>query len=151
MFVKISEFLFGGTRTFNEAETRLLSFLMDSLPVQEREILARQLRSVRKVQRQKPGQLVACYYKSGVEVPRLPYAGYEYCLAKITYMSGGRAKTTSLVLHDGRFMTLERNVPQRLSDIQALGAVVLHPKGFQSVAPEIDAHEHKSRSRDCGN
>lgn len=142
MLAKISEFLFGGTRGFNEAETRLLSLLMDALPAQERDILARQLRSVRKVQRQNPGRLVAAYYKRGDEIPRLPYPGYEYCLANITYLSGGRARTTSLVLHDGRFMTFERNVPQRLSDIETLGSVVLHPKGFKSVAPEIDAQEH---------
>ncbi len=146
MLAKISEFFFGGTRGFNEAETRLLSFLMDSLPTQEREILARQLISVRKVQRQNPGQLVAAYYKNGDEIPQLPYPGYEYCLANVTYMSGGRAKTTSLVLHNGRFMTFERNVPQHLSEIETLTSVVLHPKGFKSVAPEIDAQEHREPS-----
>ena len=143
MLAKISEFLLGATRGFNEAETRLLSFLMDSLPAQEREILAHQLISVRKIQRPNPGQLVVAYYKSGDEVPRLPYLGYEHCLANITYMSGGRVKTTSLVLHNGRFMTFERNVPQRLSDIETLRSVVLHPKGFESVAPEIDAQERR--------
>ncbi|MDR3054824.1 MAG: hypothetical protein LBU53_05400 [Zoogloeaceae bacterium] len=143
MLAKISEFIFGGTRGFNEAETRLLSFLMDSLPAQEREILSHQLLSVRKVQRQNPGQIVVVYYKSGNEVPRLPYPGYEHCLANITYKSGERAKTTSLVLHNGRFMTFERNVPQRLSDIETLNSVVLHPKGFKSVAQEIDAQEHR--------
>ncbi|GHT87054.1 hypothetical protein AGMMS49960_02390 [Betaproteobacteria bacterium] len=139
---KISEFIFGGTRGFNEAENRLLSFLMDSLPAQEREILSRQLLSVRLVQRQNPGKIVVAYYKSGSEVPQLPYPGDEYCLANVTYKSGGRTKTTSLVLHNGRFMTFERNVPQSLSEIEALSSVVLHPKGFKSVAQEIDAQEH---------
>jgi hypothetical protein len=72
----------------------------------------------------------------------LPYLGYEYRLAKISYKSGGRSKSTSLVLHDGRFMSFERNVPQRLSDMEEPCSVVLHPKGFRSVAPQIDAQEH---------
>jgi hypothetical protein len=142
VLAKISEFLFGGTRGFNQAETRLLSSLLDALPTQDREILARQLTSIRKVQRHNPGQLVAAYYKRGVDVPQLPYSGYEYCLANVTYRSGGRSKTTSLVLHNGRFMTFERNVPRSVSEIEAVDAVVLHPRGFKSVAPEIDAQEH---------
>lgn len=142
MLSKISEFLLGGTRGFNEAEKRLLSFLADALPAQDRDILSRQLMAVRKVQRQHPGRLVVAYYKKGGDVPQLPYPGYEHCLANITYKSAGRTKTTSLVLHDGRFMTFERNVPRSLSDIEALGAVVLHPRGFKSVTPEIDAQEH---------
>lgn len=146
MLAKISEFLFGGTRGFNEAEGRLLSFLVDALPAQDRDILSRQLMAVRKVQRQHPGRLVVAYYKKGDDVPQLPYLGYEHCLANVTYKSGGRTKTTSLVLHNGRFMTFERNVPQRISDIEALGAVVLHPSGFKSVAPEIDAQEHGGAS-----
>jgi hypothetical protein len=139
---RIYEFVFGGTRGFNEAETRLLSFLMDSLPAQERDILARQLMSVRKVQRQNPGRLFVAYYRSGDEVPQLPYLGYEHCMAHVTYKSGGRTKTTSLVLHNGRFMTFERNVPQHPSDIEGLNSVVLHPDGFESVAPKVDAEEH---------
>ena len=146
MLARLSEFLLGGTRGFNEAETRLLSFLMECLPAQEREILARQLMSVRKVQRQNPGQLVAIYYKRGHEPPPLPYPGYEHCLANVTYVSGGRANTTSVVLHNGRLMTFERNVPQRLSDIETLRLVVLHPKAFNSVSSSIDAQEHREPS-----
>lgn len=142
MLAKISEFLLGGTRGFNQAESRLLSALLDALPTQDREILARQMMLIRKVQRSNPGRLVAAYYKRGVDVPQLPYPGYEYCLANITYRSGGRARTTSLVLHDGRFMTFERNVPRNASEIESVDAVALHPRGFKSVAPEIDAQEH---------
>lgn len=146
MLAKISEFLFGGTRGFNEAEARLLSFLMDSLPTKDRDILARQLISVRKVQRQNPGQLVVAYYKNEDDVPQLPYLGYEHCLASITYKAMGRTKRTSVVLHNGRFMTFERNVPRTLSDIETLSSVVLHPNEFRSVAPEIDAQEHGEAS-----
>ena len=142
MLAKISEFLFGGTRGFNDAEARLLSFLMDSLPARDRDILACQLMSVRKVQRQNPGRLVAVYYRNSDEVPQLPYLGYEYCLANITYKSCGRSRTTSIVLHDGRLMTFERHVPTTLSDIETLSSVALHPGGFTTVAPDIDAEEH---------
>jgi hypothetical protein len=139
---RLSGFLFGGTRGFNAAEARVLSFLSEALPAQERQTLARQLGAVRKVQRQNPGRLVVAYYRKGDDVPRLPYPGYAYCLAHVTYMSRGHPRTTSLVLHDGRFMSFERNVPQQLSDIEAPCSVVLHPKGFESVAAEIDAEEH---------
>ena len=146
MLAKISEFIFGGTRSFNEAETRLLSSLLDELPAQDRDILARQLTLIRKVQRNNPGRLVAAYYKRGVDVPQLPYPGYEYCLANVTYRSEGRAKTTSLVLHNGRFMTFERNVPKSASEIESVDAVVLHPHGFKSVVPDIDGQEHGATS-----
>ena len=146
MLAKISEFIFGGTRGFNEAETRLISSLIDALPAQDREVLARQLTLIHKVQRSNPGRLVAAYYKRGVDVPQLPYLGYEYCLANVTYRSEGRARTTSLVLHNGRFMTFERNVPKTASEIESVDAVVLHPRGFKSVAPEIDGQEHGETS-----
>ena len=143
MLANLLEYLFGGTRGFNDAESRLLSFVSESLPPEEQRIWEQQIRSVRKVQRQIPGQLIAVYYQRNAKVPPLPYPGYEHCLATVTYLSRGRARTTSLVLHDGRFMTFERNVPQRLGDIEALQSIVLHPKGFKSVAPEIDGQEHR--------
>ena len=43
-------------------------------------------------------------------------------------------------------MTFERNVPKTLSDIETLSSVALHPSGFKSVAPEIDAQEHGEAS-----
>lgn len=146
MFANISEFLFGGTPGLNEAEERLLSFLSDALPPQDREILSCQLKSIRKVQRQHPERLVAVYYRNGNNVPRLPYLGYEYCLANISYKSGGRTRRTSLVLHDGRFMTFERNVPQRLCEIEGVVAVALHPQRFKGAAEEIDSQEHEKVS-----
>ena len=146
MFAKISEFILGGTRGFNEAEERLLSFLMDALPARDRRILVRQIQLVRKVQRQIPGRLVAAYYKSGVDVPRLPYPGDGHCLANITYVSDERPRTTSIVLHNGCLMTFERNVPRHLSEVEALVGLVLHPDGFESVAGDIDFQEHGEAS-----
>ena len=142
MLAKLSEFIFGGTRGFNGAEARLLAAVADSLLPHDREVLKRQINSVRKVQRQNPGRLVVAYYSEGHDVPRLPYQGYEHCLAKVTYKSHGRSKTTSVVLHNGRFMTFERNVPQTLDEIETIQSVVLHPNGFTSVATDIDAEEH---------
>jgi len=142
MFAKISEFIFGGTRGFNDAENRLLASVADSLPAQDRDVLRCQINAVRKVQRQNPGRLVVAYYSERKNVPQLPYPGYEHCLAHVTYKSHGRSKTTSIVLHDGRFMTFERNVPQTLDEIEAVQSVFLHPKGFKGVAQEIDADEH---------
>jgi len=138
----IYEFFFGGTRGFNDAEARLLSLLGDALPTQDRDVLSQQIKLVRKVQRQHQERLVVVYYRKHVTIPKLPYPGDQYCLANITYRFEGRAKRTSLVLHDGRFMTFERNVPRRLSEIEEPISVVLHPKRFSSVAPEIDAEEH---------
>ncbi|WP_374602238.1 hypothetical protein [Arenimonas sp.] len=43
MFAKISEFIFGGTRGFNDAETRLLTSVADSLPAQDRDVLRSQV------------------------------------------------------------------------------------------------------------
>jgi hypothetical protein len=142
VFAKIFEFLLGGTRDFNAAEKHLLSCLLEALPVQDRAIFSRQLSSVHKVQRQHPGRLVVAYYRKGCDVPQLPYLGYEHCLANITYRSGGRTKTTSLVLHDGRFMTFEQNVPQNLGEIEAVNKVLLHPNAFKGVATAVDEQEH---------
>lgn len=142
MLTKMLDFFRGGSRDFNEAEKRLLSLLMDALPADDREVLSRQLESIRLVQRQHPGRLVVAYYKNQQEVPQLPYLGYEYCLAKVSYKSKGSTKETSLVLHNGRFMTFERNVPQTPDDIQSLGEVILHPGNHKGVAEEIDAVEH---------
>ena len=143
MLTRLLDFLRGGSRDFNDAEKRLISFVMDALPTDDQHVLTRQLGSIRLVQRQHPGRLVVAYYRSEQEVPQLPYHGYEYCLAKVSYRSNGGTRATSLVLHNGRLMTLERNVPQTLDDIQALGEVTLHPKGHQVVADETDAEEHE--------
>lgn len=142
MFAKLSEFLLGSTSGLNEAEERLLSFVLDALPAGDREILLLQLRSIRKVQRQHPGRPVGAYYGKGSDTPRLPYPGNAYCLANVSHKSGDRARTTSIVLHDGRFMTFERHVPQRLSEIDALESVALHPRGFKSVNRSINTQEH---------
>lgn len=142
MLAKLSEFLFGGTRGFNDAEARILALVADSLPVDEGVVLRRQVKAVRKVQRQNPSRLVVAFYKERDSIPALPYAGYEHCLANVTYTSRGRSKTTSLVLHHGRFMSFERNVPQTMGDIEAIQSVKLHPKGFEGIAQEIDAEEH---------
>lgn len=62
-------------------------------------------------------------------------------------MSRGRVRTTSLVLHDGRFMTFERSVPELEGDIESLVAVEMHPGTQPSVAEDIDRVEH---ARDAG-
>lgn len=143
MLSRLLEFLLGGTPGLNAAEGHLLCFLLEALPPGDRGILSRQLQAIRKVQRQHPGRLVAVYYTRGHAVPKLPYPGDEYCLAAISYRSGRRTRTSSLLLHDGRFSTLERNVPTNLGQIDALVSVVLHPRGFESVAEEIDREEHE--------
>ena len=142
VLTKVLDFFRGGSRDFNEAEKRLLSFLMDGLPANEREVLSRQLGSIRLVQRQHPGRLVVAYYKNQQDVPQLPYPGYEYCLARVSYKSKGRTKATSVVLHNGRFMSFERNVPETPRDIESLGAVILHPEGYRGVAEDIDTEAH---------
>ena len=142
MLTRLLDFFRGGSRDFNEAEKRLLSALADALPEHEKEILLRQLSSVRLVQRQHPGRLVVAYYRNPQEVPQLPYRGIEYCIAKINYRTTGKTKATYLVLHHGRFMSFERNVPRTIADIESLGKVVLHPPTYKRVAQEIDAEEH---------
>lgn len=142
MLTRLLDFFRGGSRDFNGAEKRLLSALADALPEQEKEILLRQLASVRLVQRQHPGRLVVAYYKNQQEVPQLPYQGTEYCIAKINYRSSGQNKATYLVLHHGRFMSFERSVPRTIDDIESLGKIVLHPPIYKRVAQEIDAEEH---------
>lgn len=142
MLTRLLDLFRGGSRDFNEAEKHLLSALADALPANEREILLRQLVSVRLVQRQHPGRLVVAYYKNQQEVPQLPYPGIEYCIAKINYRFSGQTKATYLVLHHGRFMSFERNVPRTIADIESLGKVVMHPPTYKGVAQEIDTEEH---------
>jgi len=134
----------GGTPGFSAAESRVLSFVLDGLAEPDRSTLTAQIAAVALVQRQHPGGLVVAYYRRPDIVPALPYPGYEYCFAKVKYISRGRARTTSLVLHDGRFMTFERNVPELESDIESLVAVEMHPGIQPSVAEEIDHAEHAS-------
>jgi hypothetical protein len=142
MFNKILAFLRGGTRGFNDAERKLLSFVLNVLPERDKSVLSTQLSSVSLVQRQHPGRLVVAYYRKPNRVPQLPYPGYEYCLANVSYKSGGKTKTTTLTLHDGRLMTFERDVPQATSEIESLVKVTLHPSGHKSVIEELDAEEH---------
>ena len=146
MFKKIAAllaFLRGDdSPSFNEAELKLLSFLREALPEEEKATLAAQISAVRLVQRQNLGRIHVVYYRKPESTPLFPYPGYEHCLAKVSYKSNGKTKTTALVLHDGRLMTFERNVPLNVSDIESLVKVVLHPDGFKSVTDEIDAEEH---------
>lgn len=141
MLAWLAERLLRGRR-FNAAEARLIGFVSEALPADEREVLARQFAAVRKVRRHHPGRLVAAYYGDASKVPTLPYPGYEHCLADVTYRSTSGPRTTSVVLHHGRLMTLERNVPHSLSEVGALVGVRRHPGGFKSVATQIDAEEH---------
>ena len=64
MLSKISEFLLGGTRGFNEAEKSLLSFLADALPAKDRDILTPNLMAVRKLQRKHNGRKFVDKYKN---------------------------------------------------------------------------------------
>lgn len=137
----------GGTPGFNAAESKVLSFVLGGLAEPDRSILRAQISAVALVQRQHPGRLVVVYYRRPNTVPALPYPEYEHCLAKVKYVSRGRARTTSLVLHDGRFMSFERNVPELESDIESLVAVEMHPEIQPSVAEEIDHAEHASTAR----
>lgn len=139
---KVIAFLRGGSSEFNEQEMRLLQATVESLPKKEAEILAKQITMVSLVQRQHPGRLVVAYYPKRTNAPQLPYLGYEYCISKVTYNSFGKRKTTDLVLHEGRFMTFERNVPHKEEKIESIVKVVLHPVGYKPVAEEIDAEEH---------
>ncbi len=136
----------GGTPGFSAAESRVLSFVLDSLTEPDRSTLTAQIGAVALVQRQHPGRLVVAYYRNPKTVPPLPYPGYEYCLAKVKYMSRGQVRTTSLVLHDGRFMTFERSVPELEGDIESLVAVEMHPGTQPSVAADIDHVEHTSNA-----
>lgn len=133
----------GGTRRFNDAEKQLLSFVLESLPENDKQVLSAQISAVSLVQRQHPGRLVVAFYRKPKNVVQLPYLGYEHCLAKVTYKSSGKSKTTALVLHDGRFMSFERNVPETMCDIESLVKVALHPSGYSNVAEEINAEEHQ--------
>jgi hypothetical protein len=132
----------GGTAGFNEAEMSILSFVLARLSEPDRTTLAAQIQAVDLVQRQQPGRLVVAYYRRRERVAVLPYSEYEYCLAKVKYLNRGKARTTSLVLHDGRFMSFERNVPESEEAIESLLSVEFHPGASPSVAKEIDRVEH---------
>lgn len=132
----------GGTPSFTRAEKQLLSHVLEALPEGDRRVLRAQLDAVSLVQRQHAGRLVVAFYPKSTDVVRLPYPGYEHCLAKVTYRSKGKKQTTAVVLHDGRLMSLERNVPIGEGDIEPPVAVTLHPGGHSGGAADIDAEEH---------
>ncbi|MDI5983801.1 hypothetical protein QLQ85_03280 [Halomonas sp. M4R5S39] len=142
MIERVLAFLRGGTIGFNKPELLLLDSVIDALPKAESDILGKQVKSVSIVQRHNPGRLVAAYYPKRSCVPLLPYPGCEYCLAKVSYRFNGTTRITNVVLHDGKFMTFERNVPRKNDRIDAIVKVSLHPSGYKPVAQEIDAEEH---------
>ncbi|WP_141758660.1 hypothetical protein [Duganella sp. HH105] len=141
-FVFLHGFFRRGTTRFNDAENKILAHLLAALPPVECEILRKQLLSLRLVQRPQPGRISIAYFRAPEDLEPLPYPGYEYCLATVSYKSANKTKTTAIVLHDGRLMTFERNVPRELNEIESLGKVVLHPKKFTTVTDEIDTEEH---------
>jgi hypothetical protein len=132
----------GGTASFNGAEKRILTAVLEQMPEPDRSTLEAQIRVVALVQRQHPGRLVVAYYRHPDRVPPLPYPGYEYCLAKVKFKTGAKARTTALVLHNGRFMSFERNVPRFEDEIESLVGVQMHPGQFRAVADQIDQSEH---------
>ena len=132
----------GGTPSFTRAEEQLLSHVLAALPEDERSALRAQIDAVSLVQRQHVGRLVVAFYPKSKDVARLPYPGYDHCLAKVTYRFKGKKKTTAVVLHDGRLMSLEGNVPIAEGDIEPPVAVTLHPGKRSGVAIDIDAEEH---------
>jgi hypothetical protein len=133
----------GGTSSFSPAEKQVLSHVLAALPEAERSALRRQIDAVTLVQRQHPGRLVVAFYPKSADVAPLPYPGYEYCLAKVSYISRGRKKTTTVVLHNGRLMSLERHVPVDVGDIEPPVTVTLHPGPRSNMASQIDAEEHR--------
>lgn len=143
---KILAFLRGGTIGFNKPELLLLNSVINTLPKTESDILNKQIQSVSLVQRHNPGRLVAAYYPKRSNVPVLPYLEYEYCLAKVSYKLNGITRTTNLVLHNGRFMTFERNVPLQNDHIDTIVKVALHPSNYKPVDQEIDSEEHGSNA-----
>ena len=145
MWRRIFEFLIGGTHSLNEAEQRILAAVEATLSEADRATLLHQVGMIRKVQRSNPGRMVNVYYRSTADVPRLPFEADQYCLAEVNYRSAGRDKTTSVVLHRGRLMSFERNVPQASGEIESVTSVRVHPKGWKSVTDEIDAEEHDVR------
>jgi hypothetical protein len=133
----------GGTPEFNEAERILLSAVVKRLPTSEALILSEQIRSVSLVQRQHPGRLVVAYYNRSTAIPELPYPGYEHCLANVTFTTtSGTRKAMSVVLHNARLMTLERNVPKNANEVKDVVSIKLHPRGYKSEADAIDEEEH---------
>ena len=116
--------------------------MYNALPENEKVIFANQRNAVRLVQRQNPGRLIMAYYRKGAKIEKLPYAGYEHCLADVRYKNENGIKKTCVVLHEGVLQSLERNVPKSLDEVAIIVSVQLHPKGYKSVADEIDAEEH---------
>ena len=142
MLTRVLDFFRAGSRDYNDAERRILASVSDALPPADKEIFARQIAATKLIQRQHPGRLVVTYYKEPDAVPVLPYSGIEHCLARVSYRCHGKTKSTFVVLHDGRFMSFERAVPQKSTDIEAVLAVDLHPNGYSGVADEIQHEEH---------
>lgn len=142
MIKKIIEFLRGGSKTFNKAEERILSAVLNALNEAEREVVSKQIAAVSLVQRQHPDRLVVAYYSKPNEVMPLPYADYEYCLARVVYESRGEKQRVAVVLHHGRIMSLEGDVPKNLQGIEHVIKVELHPQASIILTNGINSEEH---------
>jgi hypothetical protein len=113
------------------------------LPEHEARIFSEQIESVSLVHRHNPGRMVVVFYPKGSKVPPLPYMDYEYCIAKVRYTSDETTKWTYIVLHNGRLMSFERNVPLKNTKITTVNKIVLHPVGHRAVTDDIDHEEHE--------
>lgn len=82
------------------------------------------------------------YYPKRSQIQPLPYNAYEHCIAKAKYTADGGKRWTYVVLHDGIFMSIERNVPLKSTNIATVNEVVLHPCDYKPVARDIDHEEH---------
>lgn len=139
----IIAFLRGGTSKFTSAERTLLQSVFKALPEHDAHIFLEQIEAVSLVQRHNPGRMVVAFYPRRSQVRPLPYMGYEYCIAKVRYTADGMKKWTYIVLHDGIFMSLERNVPLKNTDITNVNEVILRPDMYKPVSYDIDREEHE--------
>lgn len=141
MLKHVWAFLRGGTACLNPAELKLIDALIEALPHDEAKILKAQIAKIDLVQRPQAGRMTIAFYRKNLDVALFKQDGYEYCLAKLRYLSGGKKRVTSIVLHDGKFMSIERNIPLKVKDVTKVIEVILHPDDYKPVAEEIDAEE----------
>lgn len=133
MIEQIVAFFKGGTSKFFETELFVLNTVIKALPANDAVILKKQIDVVSLVQRPMPGKLITAYYPKKLSVPSLPYSGYEYCIAKLIYRSQDKQRIIHVVLHEGKLMSLEGNVPLKNDCIDEIISVELHPNDYKSI------------------
>jgi hypothetical protein len=140
----VSWLVYGGSRTLRDYERRVLDFVAESLPMEDRRALAEQLAGLDHLKRLHGDRMVTFYYEKQDALPLLSNQGLEQKLATVRLDSGQKKVRATMVSHRGRLSSLEFS--QSPADLEGQPLRLTLAKGQPGrdggLAGEIDRMEH---------